>query len=54
MIGKLKDIFEYIFDAYIIMVKVLLPGAEFESSIAVDELAFVLATLRTVGASCIV
>ncbi len=54
MIGKLKDISEYIFDAYIMLVKVLFPSAEFDSIIAVDELALVFATLRTVATSFIV
>ncbi|WP_317993879.1 hypothetical protein [Bartonella gliris] len=53
MIGNLKAIFGCIFDAYITMLKVLLPRTEFDSSIAVDEFALIFATLRTVAESFI-
>ncbi|EJF89739.1 hypothetical protein ME1_00509 [Bartonella vinsonii subsp. arupensis OK-94-513] len=39
MIGKLKGAFEHIFDAFLMMVKVLLPRAEFECNDAAEAIA---------------
>ncbi|MBB5074159.1 Holliday junction resolvasome RuvABC endonuclease subunit [Bartonella callosciuri] len=42
MMGKLTSIFRRIFDASLLMVKVLLPRAEFNSSEKADALALAL------------
>ncbi|WP_208435343.1 hypothetical protein [Bartonella phoceensis] len=42
MIGKLKSFLKYIFDVYVMMIKVLLACTEFDRSDAADALALVL------------